>query len=322
MESATYNKFNRIISILTQLQTKKIIRAQELADRFRVSIRTIYRDIQSLELAGIPIIGEAGTGYSLMEGFKMPPIIFTKEEATALLTAQKLMHKYQDDSIKEVLDTAMSKVRAVLNWSDKSWVETLNEHIHVHSSENLYAHAPKDLIISIINAIGQQRQLLIHYKDSNEQVSNRNIEAIGLFQERKFWYIMAYCHLRLDYRQFRLDRIIKIEQMTEVFTLTHQSLNHYLSHNDAGQVPVHKVVLSFPKDIAKYTEESRDSYGFVEAIHHGNEVDLHFMVSDDLLQYLARWFLMYADVATIHASPKMSSAVHALLAKIQANLGS
>ncbi len=77
------NRIDRVTAILIQLQSKKIVRAQEIAERFSISLRTVYRDIKTLEEAGIPIAGEAGVGYSIMEGYRLPQVMFTKEEAIA-----------------------------------------------------------------------------------------------------------------------------------------------------------------------------------------------------------------------------------------------
>ena len=91
------NRFDRITAILIQLQSKKVVKAQDLADRFGTSLRTIYRDIRTLEEAGVPLYGEAGIGYSIVDGYRLPPVMFTKEEAIAFITAEKLMAKFRKD---------------------------------------------------------------------------------------------------------------------------------------------------------------------------------------------------------------------------------
>src|SRR5687768_15506858 len=108
------NRFDRIIAILIQLQSKKIIKAQELADRFQVSLRTIYRDIKTLESSGVPISSEAGTGYSIKEGYRLPPVMFTREEATGFIAAEKLMQRFTDKSLGNHFQSAMFKIKSVL----------------------------------------------------------------------------------------------------------------------------------------------------------------------------------------------------------------
>src|SRR5436190_22716018 len=92
------NRIDRLTAILVQLQSKRVVKAQEIADKYKLSLRTVYREIKALDEAGVPIIGEAGIGYSIMEAYRLPPVMFTKEEATAFLTAEKLVEKLTDVS--------------------------------------------------------------------------------------------------------------------------------------------------------------------------------------------------------------------------------
>src|SRR5690554_7087819 len=119
---SSINRFDRIIAIFIQLQSKRLVKAQELADRFQVSLRTIYRDIRSLEASGIPIVGEAGNGYSLMEGYRLPPIVFTKEEAASFIAAEKLMQQFTDKGLVSSHESAMQKVGCVLVGRERVWI--------------------------------------------------------------------------------------------------------------------------------------------------------------------------------------------------------
>src|SRR5690606_28580630 len=112
-------RFDRIIAILIQLQSKKIVRAQDLAERFGVSLRTVYRDIRTLEISGVPIYSEAGIGYSLMDGYRLPPVMFTREEASSFIAAEKLMQQFSDKELGEHYASAMFKLKAVLKSADK-----------------------------------------------------------------------------------------------------------------------------------------------------------------------------------------------------------
>src|SRR5712672_3412280 len=130
------NRIDRISAILIQLQSRRIVKAADIAERFNISLRTVYRDVKTLEEAGVPVIGEAGVGYSIMEGYRLPPVMFTKEEATAFLTAEKLVEKLTDDSTKKNYSTAMLKVKAVLRLTEKDYLEDMEQHIEV--IENQY----------------------------------------------------------------------------------------------------------------------------------------------------------------------------------------
>lgn len=114
------NRINRVTSILIQLQSKKIIPAKEIALRFNISLRTVYRDIRTLEEAGIPIGSEAGKGYFLVEGFLLPPVMFTAAEVGALITAGKFLNCHGDESFIKDFDSAMYKIKSILKHGEKN----------------------------------------------------------------------------------------------------------------------------------------------------------------------------------------------------------
>ena len=124
------NRIDRISAILIQLQSRRVVKASDIAERFNLSLRTIYRDIKALEEAGIPLIGEAGIGYSIMEGYRLPPVMFTREEAVAFLTAEKLMEKLTDPLSDENYKSAMYKIRSVLRLAEKDFLENIDGNFH------------------------------------------------------------------------------------------------------------------------------------------------------------------------------------------------
>src|ERR1700733_13653464 len=158
------NRIDRISAILIQLQSKKIVKAQDIAERFNISLRTVYRDVKTLEEAGIPIIGEAGVGYSIMEGYRLPPVMFTKEEATAFLTAEKLIEKFTDTSTEEGYKSAMYKVRAVLRSTEKDLLENIDDHIEVLKSRGQRnAKQNTNPLQTILKSISSKNVLFINY---------------------------------------------------------------------------------------------------------------------------------------------------------------
>lgn len=292
-------RFDRIVDMLIQLQSKRIIKAQELADRFNVSLRTIYRDIKSLEQAGVPIIGEAGTGYSLVDGYKLPPVVFTKEEALSFIGAEKLMEKFMDQTISADYKSAMYKIKSVLKMSDKDSLSAIESQIIMQqpSYQTFNTKVPHALR-TFFESIAQKKQVQIVYKGlSDDQPRQRVIEPIGLYHESNYWYTAAYCLKRSNYRQFRADRIFQIELLDNAFHKEHISLRQFLSESKSTSDTT-EIRILVNKEMARYMQWQRQYYGFIEEIEHGDKIELRFECSISL-EAFARWYLMYADQSQI-----------------------
>ena len=150
------NRINRVTSILIQLQSKKIIPAKEIAQRFNISLRTVYRDIRTLEEAGIPIGSEAGKGYFLVEGFLLPPVMFTAAEVGALITAGKFLNCHGDESFIKDFDSAMYKIKSILKHGEKNYAQELENSITslgIISSRDDYYIKKNNLLVTTQNSI-------------------------------------------------------------------------------------------------------------------------------------------------------------------------
>lgn len=222
-------RLSRLTAILTQLQTKPLITSTSLAEKFSVSVRTIYRDIKALEQAGIPISTEDGKGYFLMEGYKIPPIMFSESEANALITVEQLVLKNRDSSLIKEYTEAINKVKAVLLYSTKEKVELLSKRIAV-SPATLGTIASNSLTL-IQNALTDFKVLnLTYHSEHKNEKTEREIEPFALYYSlQESWTLIAYCRLRKDYRMFRLDRIIKIQQSEFKFKPHKLTLQEYLA---------------------------------------------------------------------------------------------
>lgn len=218
----------RLTKLLTQLQSKRLVTARELADAHGVSIRTIYRDIRTLEESGIPIVTEEGRGYSIMEGYKLPPVMFTESEANALITAAQLVQTNSDASLAEAYLQAVTKIRAVLQYSQKEKADLLTERLHIRHIGN--ANSSK-LLIPLQLAITNNQLVWIDYESQRQQHSNRHIEPFALYSTRGNWILVAYCRLRQAFRAFRLDRIRQLQTENEHFEPHNMTLNDYFEQH-------------------------------------------------------------------------------------------
>ncbi|TNE70751.1 YafY family transcriptional regulator [bacterium] len=217
-------RLSRLTAILTQFQTKRLLTATALADKFEVSVRTIYRDIRALEQAGVPIITEDGKGYRLMEGYRIPPIMFTEAQANALITAEQLVLKNKDTSFIKDYTEAVDKIKAVLKYSVKDKVNLLSE--RTRFDQNTYLERNSSSLSSLQFALTNFRVIKIEYTNEQNNTTNRDIEPFALLNTEN-WLLVAYCRLRNEFRFFRLDRIKKLEILTETFEPHKMTLQEY-----------------------------------------------------------------------------------------------
>lgn len=212
-----------------QLQSKRILTSTTLAKKFGVSIRTIYRDIKALEHAGVPIITEEGKGYSLMEGYRIPPVMFTENEANALITIEQIVLNNSDSSLITAYTDAVSKIKSVLLYAAQDKVEFLANRIAV--SPVMQSNHTSSSLTVIQNALTAFKILNITYQSEKAQETERKIEPFALYYTlQESWALIAYCQLRKDYRMFRLDRIKKIELLEASFKPHDLTLASYLKN--------------------------------------------------------------------------------------------
>lgn len=307
-------RFDRIVAIFIQLQSKRIVKAQELADRFQVSLRTIYRDIRTLEAAGVPLYSEAGVGYSLVDGYRLPPVMFSPEEASSFVAAEKLMQKFTDAGLGTHFSSALYKIKSVLRGQEKDRVALLETHILMQQDSELFPKHIPDALSKLFDSIAERTQLQLVYQSlTTEHPTQRHIEPVGLFHENERWYIYAYCHLRADYRQFRTDRIQKITATDIPFHKDHQPLEHYL--NQSSETAFTTIKIEVDKSVTKYLRGGRQYYGFVSERDLGKTVEMTFHCKN-LSQGFARWYLMFADYATIIEPDELKSTVKEIAEKI------
>ncbi|USD25434.1 YafY family transcriptional regulator [Flagellimonas marinaquae] len=309
----TVKRFDRIVAILIQLQSKRIVKAQDLAERFDVSLRTIYRDIRTLEASGVPIISEAGVGYSIMEGYRLPPIMFTREEAGSFVAAEKLMKQFMDKSLGAYYESAMFKLKSILRGREKEWVEALESQVSIIPGQVLFNDQVPNALEILFESIAERKQVFLRYESLREETpSERRIEPVGLFNENGFWYILGYCHLRTDYRHFRTDRIHKIARTTLDFLLEHGTIAEH--QNKKKEVSKTKVKILVDKTVAKYIQGQTKHYGLISEETKINGVEMTFMTSD-MANGFARWYLMFGDYAKIIEPQELKDRVLEILEK-------
>lgn len=218
-------RLSRLTAILTQLQTKRILTATKLADKFGVSIRTIYRDIRALEQAGVPILTEEGKGYTLMEGYKIPPVMFTESQANALILAEQLVLKNKDSSFVKDYSEAIDKIKAVLRQTERDKANLLAD--RTRFEQNINRERNSNNLSALQFALTNFCLTKIDYTNEENKTTSRLIEPFALISTTDNWLMVAWCHNRKAFRYFRIDRIKKMEIQNEKFVPHKMTLQEF-----------------------------------------------------------------------------------------------
>ncbi len=225
MEEKEKPRLSRLTAIITQLQSKRIITAKYLAEKHNVSIRTIYRDIRTLEKSGIPIITEEGKGYSIMEGYHLPPVLFTEDEANALVTVEQLVVHNKDQSFTENVSSAIEKIKSILRYSQKGNADLLADRVYFGDQQN--TEKTSNNLMQIQSAIIHFRVLKITYHSLKKEHSIRDIEPFAIYSINGNFLLIAYCRLRVNFRVFRIDFIETLVPQNETFTPHNMTIQKY-----------------------------------------------------------------------------------------------
>jgi predicted DNA-binding transcriptional regulator YafY len=221
------NRIDRLVSILTTLQSKKNVTAKFIADKYEISERTVYRDLKALGEIGVPINFESYKGYSILQGFFLPPISLTSEEANSLILISKLSEKFTDKTTKSHIENAIAKITVSLRVDKKEKAGFLQSQIKIYTPPN--ALDVSNYLTEIQNAIITKQTLQIAYINNKEEKSIREIEPIGLTFYSNQWHLIAWCWERNAYRDFKVKKINHLEKMIKPFRKSdHLDINDYI----------------------------------------------------------------------------------------------
>jgi predicted DNA-binding transcriptional regulator YafY len=222
----TMSRLIRLTNILLQLQSKRIVTSKEVADKFGISQRTVYRDIKALEHAGVPVVGEAGTGYWLKDDYRIPPTMFTEQEVNALLTAQQYFKRNSDQSLLVSIGDLVTKIKAMLKYSVKEKTEKLEQRLLIMPGHQT---VKTNQISSIQSAIANSQIVSLKYHAIySDAISTREVEPLAVCYTRDKWLMIGYCRMRQALREFRVDRMIHLTVTDKIFPERHFSFEEYV----------------------------------------------------------------------------------------------
>ncbi|MBI1259374.1 MAG: WYL domain-containing protein [Chloroflexi bacterium] len=282
------NRTDRLLAIVLELQAKGWQRAEDLAARFEISKRTVYRDMQALSESGVPVISLPGQGYSLVEGYFLPPLTFSADEALILILGGDFMAQSFDAEYRRAAQSAVSKIEAVLS-------DQLREDVHyLQSSLRFVGDTAADAsgtLQTIRRAVVQRRTVRFDYharagEDIAGTHSTRDANPYALVNANHRWYMIAYCHLRKDVRGFRIDRMSHVEVLRRAFA---RPAGYSLQNNELSPRDV-TVRALFSPDVAAWVQEDRLFY--IDSMvmqDDGLLVTLKLRREEDAVQWLLGW---------------------------------
>jgi predicted DNA-binding transcriptional regulator YafY len=210
------SRLSRITSIATMIKSKRIVTATQIAKKFDVSIRTVYRDIKTLEKSGVPVITIEGKGYSIMEGYTLPTLMFTEAEANALVTVGHLISKTKDSSLTKNYQEALVKIKSVIRSGIKEKSDLLSDRILILQTGK--QSQTSSSLSTIQLAVTNHTITKINYQKPNDpEAHTRFIEPHVLCYLNENWILVAWCRLRHGFRSFRIDRMTNIEFLDSTF---------------------------------------------------------------------------------------------------------
>jgi predicted DNA-binding transcriptional regulator YafY len=204
---------DRLFHIIQLIRGRRLTTAAYMAERLEVSERTIYRDIADLQHQGVPIDGEAGVGYRLGAGFDLPPMMFTQDEAKALVASVRMAQVWLDPVLAQGGQDALGKIMSVLPVEARVAAEALA----VYAPPGGLPASAQRTLQTLREAVQERCKVFINYRDLSEKPSERTLRPLGCFYWGKVWTLAAWCEHRSDFRSFRIDRVTYVRRLEERF---------------------------------------------------------------------------------------------------------
>ncbi|KUP24851.1 YafY family protein [Paenibacillus sp. DMB5] len=288
------NKTERLLAIVMELQRSRLLTADELAEVLGVSARTIYRDMQALSEAGVPVVGETGSGYSLMEGYFLPPVSFTVEEAVSLLLGAEFIEKRFDPAFRNSARSSRRKIEAILSGPIREETNRIQGSIRLLQKDEMDIMIREKVNLGIIRqAMLDGRKIHFTYhkrvaEADGSRVTERTVSPFGLaHDEQNGWLLLASCDLREDIRHFRVSRMDDLTVTDETFQLPANFNLQSYRPKDTRSI---RVCAIFNPEIADKVEEANNYYmETAEAKEDGYHVTFRVRQPEELLSWILGW---------------------------------
>lgn len=299
------NKTERLFALVLLLQNRPNMSSRDLAEHFGVSRRTIFRDLRTLGESGVPLTYAEEGGYEILEGYQLPPLMFSAREAATLLVGAEFTKLQPDASLRADADAVALKIRAVLPEPVRDYIDRLQERTVLSPFNETQDRAgatgdEQGLWFELSEAVARQRTVkMTYYVASRDEETVREVNPLGLVYYSDHWNLIGYDHLRDDIRNFRLDQIKKLRTRFDTFELpTGFDLKEHLRERGTSPDNV-RITVRFQNRAWRWARRQVPA-----------DVDQEIPVGDDQteitfefenLTYVARWLLRYGTDAEVVA---------------------
>ena len=286
-------RIDRLQGYLLVLQSRKVTRAQDLAQQFEVSERTVYRDMQALGEVGVPLVGTAGEGYRLMPGYYLPPIMFSADEARALfLSISMLSGLTKPGDTRDAAQQALAKIRAVLPAATLANVEALEAVLGFYTVGRTPLDMDDETFVQLQQAIHERRVVHLHYHAMHSNaISARDVEPLHLSHVGKGWTMSGYCRLRQDQRHFRLTRIDQLRLLDETFEPREV---HLAPTPEKGW----RIVVRFEESVVRWVREAQH-FTLVEDCGEGDDGAATMVYRVASFEQIRGWLMGWGEAMTV-----------------------
>lgn len=311
------NRIDRLTAMILLLQSRRVITAEEIAAHFEISVRTVYRDLAALGEAGVPVVAEAGVGYSLARGYHVPPVMFTEEEAAALVMGAEVTQQVADESLKRSIGGALLKIRSVLPVDRRDYVTRLERSVGVHLGRRDIPRGGCDLM-PMQEAVVRRKCVVLRYNTGGRgEFSERTVEPLGMVFYSRQWHLIAWCRLRRAIRDFRLDRIESWHVLRETFS-GHEdfSLREFVRRETEGCEEMETVTVRVAAEAFERFRAEAPSTPVSEAVLPGGDHRVEILAWSP--EWLTGWLLSFGAAVEVEEPENLRRILHDSAAKIAA----
>ena len=303
-----YHPTSRVLTVLELLQSRSSITGPELAARLEMDVRTVRRYIMHLQDVGIPVEGNIGRhgGYRLRPGFKLPPLMFTEAEATAVVLGLLTSSWVEIEQSQTAIEGALAKVSRVLPMQARERLQAVSSHL-VLFPRNQQPRPDASLLLDLSEAIHASRRIAIDYRSYRKESTHRQVEPYGINGWHGHWYLIGYCCLRQGFRVFRLDRIEHAELLTETFEKA-QDFDYEAFLNKQYAADGTQIEVEFQMDMATVQQKISSKYGTLTPTPDG----VLFRDRYDDIEGFARYLMILNMPFVIHKPQALRNALQRL----------